>query len=135
MDDRLSTAARLYAALADTDAPTLYALLTDDFTGRLTAGLPHGLGREYTGADDMIRRGWGGVARHYTMRPVPEEYLATTDGRVVVLGTYRATARATGREMAAPFAHVLSFDGDSGRISGLVQVTDTAPWAAALAEQ
>jgi hypothetical protein len=37
--------------------------------------------------------------------------------------------------MAAPFAHVLSFDGDSGRISGLVQVTDTAPWAAALAEQ
>jgi 2-(1,2-epoxy-1,2-dihydrophenyl)acetyl-CoA isomerase len=50
---------------------------------------------------------------------------------MVVTGRYVGQARGTGRALDAAFAHVLRFAGD-GRISELVQITDTARWHEAL---
>jgi hypothetical protein len=53
------------------------------------------------------------------------------DARVVVLGSYRGTARASGAPLDARFAHVLTLRDD--RIVALEQITDTARWHGALA--
>jgi 2-(1,2-epoxy-1,2-dihydrophenyl)acetyl-CoA isomerase len=49
----------------------------------------------------------------------------------VVTGRYRGRARVGGGELDAEFAHFLTFA--DGRIACLVQLTDTAQWASALA--
>ena len=45
----------LYAALAEGDVECISALLAPDFVGRLTPGLPFGIGCEHVGAAAMIR--------------------------------------------------------------------------------
>ena len=63
---------------------------------------------------------WEGFA------PTPEEWLDAGD-RVVVLGTYTGTYKATGREVRAQFAHVWGVRG--GRVESLQQYTDTKQFA------
>jgi ketosteroid isomerase-like protein len=63
-------------------------------------------------------------------RPVPDEYLPAGPDRMVVIGRYLGHARATGRAHDAAFAHILRFG--RGRVSELVQITDTARWQEAL---
>lgn len=118
------TARRLYDALAAGDVPTIRQLLDPSFTGVMTDGLPFGIGRTYHGPEAMLEQCWGKVARHYAITPEPAEYLPVEDGRLVVLGSYRGTARATGRPLDAAFAHILRIADD--RIVELLQVTDTA---------
>jgi hypothetical protein len=55
-----------------------------------------------------------------------EEYLHTDTDRVVAVGAYRGTVRATGAPLDAAFAHLLRID--DGKIRELVQITDTASW-------
>ncbi len=63
---------------------------------------------------------WEGFA------PTPEEWLDAGD-RVVVLGTYTGTYKATGREVRAQFAHVWGVTG--GRVQSFQQYTDTKQFA------
>ncbi|MCW3016223.1 MAG: hypothetical protein JWO02_3315, partial [Solirubrobacterales bacterium] len=58
------------------------------------------------------------------------EWLAVGEHRLVVTGTYRGMARATGGVVEASFAHL--WEARAGRLVALTQVTDTASWAAAL---
>jgi 2-(1,2-epoxy-1,2-dihydrophenyl)acetyl-CoA isomerase len=51
----------------------------------------------------------------------------SSDGRIAVLGSYRAQGRRTGRPLEARFVHVLSFAYD-GRIDGFEQIADSARW-------
>ena len=55
--------------------------------------------------------------------PDPEEFLGAGD-RLVVLGTWRATARATGAHVEVPFAHVFRYRG--GKIVYFRNYLDTA---------
>ena len=85
-------------------------LLSDDFRGTLTAGLPHGFGRTYEGRDAMMNEGWGAIGAHFALAPQVERLW---DGGDVLIarGTYVGHAIETGRPVHAAFAHVWGFDG------------------------
>ena len=73
----------------------------------------------------LIERGAGelGVAISDDAR----EYLTTEHrDQVVVLGTYRGSARETDERVDAAFAHVITVK--NGQITALQQITDTARW-------
>jgi 2-(1,2-epoxy-1,2-dihydrophenyl)acetyl-CoA isomerase len=120
----------LYPALASGDRATLDDLLSPDFVGRATAGLPLGLGGEYLGAKAMRREFWGRIAQHYDLRAEPADARLVAPGRVIVHGTYRGVARSTGRKLEAEFVHTVTVA--DGRVVGLDQLTDSAAWTAAL---
>lgn len=120
----------LYDALATGDRDRIVATLTEDFTGRLTPGLPFGIGGEHRGAEAMIRDGWFAIGAHWRVRAVPERFTALADGRLQVEGTYRGKGRASGVPVEAWFIHVWELRGD--RVSGLTQLTDSAAFVAAL---
>lgn len=124
-------AVRLYAAFAANDPSALLAALTPDFRGVVADGMPLELGGTYDGPETMLAAVWGAVADDLDVTPVPEEYLEAGDGRVVAVGRYHGTVRATGAEIDAAFAHVLRIR--DGRVAELIQITDTARWHAALA--
>ena len=56
-------------------------------------------------------------------RPEPEEFLPSGDA-LIVLGTWRGTARSTGAPVAAPFAHVQRFR--AGKIADMRVYMDSA---------
>jgi uncharacterized protein len=129
----LHTAQQFYGALDAHDAKALLALMTPGFRGVVSEGMPQEMGGVYEGAEAMLNQCWASVFALADVRPVPAEYLPAGDDRMVVLGRYQGSARATGRQISAAFAHVLRFADD--RISELVQITDTARWRAALTPQ
>jgi uncharacterized protein len=128
--ESLQVVQRLYAAIGSRDRTELLAALAPDFRGVACDGLPNGLGGTYEGAQSMLRDCWGRVFASFDIRPVPEEYLTVGPDRVVVIGRYLGTVRGTGRPLSAAFAHLLRV-GD-GRVTELVQITDTAQWHEAL---
>ncbi|MCO1656672.1 nuclear transport factor 2 family protein [Pseudonocardia humida] len=117
----------LYAALRAADVPALLATLHTDFRGRVTDGLPFGIGGAADGPQEMLRDVWARASAHYdALRPEPDEYSPTADGRVLVLGWYTGTARAGGRPLRARFAHVIRVR--DGLVAELEQITDSARW-------
>ena len=119
-------AERFYDALANADADTLFALLTDDFVGTVSAGMPHGVGGTHVGPADMIVGVWAHIGALYDMHVEPAEYLVVDDNRVVVIGRYRGPARDGDTVVDAAFAHVITTR--NGRMAALQQITDTAQW-------
>ncbi len=117
---------RLYEAFARTDAEALFGLLTDDFVGTVSTGMPHGVGGEHHGPADMIAGVWGRIASIYDMHVDPDEYLPVDDNQVVVLGRYWGPAHDGSCAVDAAFAHVITTRDD--RIAALTQITDTARW-------
>jgi ketosteroid isomerase-like protein len=107
----------LYAALAAGDRPAVEALLSVDFVADFSAGLPAPIGGRHFGSE-AINSGWWEIGRRYRLRVEVSEKIATTDGRLLVLGYYRP--------IDAAFAHLWRADGD--RLAALVQITDTALW-------
>lgn len=128
MDTTEDVARRFYRALSRKDANALFALLADDFEGLVSAGMPHGVGGEHHGRVAMITDVWGRIDALYDVEVIPREYLAldTADGRVVVLGTYRGTARERQARVDAAFAHVITVKNE--QITALQQITDTVRW-------
>ncbi len=130
-DAKVSAAERLYRSLATGDVDALNQLLAPDFVGHAAEGLPLDMGGTHIGPQAMQRNLWWRIGEHFKARAVAEDFQPLQDGRLVVIGTYRGTARRSGADLDAAFIHVLSFDGQ-GRIVALNQVTDTAAWHAAL---
>jgi 2-(1,2-epoxy-1,2-dihydrophenyl)acetyl-CoA isomerase len=122
----------VYDALARGDADALGELLDPDFEAHFADGLPLGIGGRHVGAAAAMRGGWWAIGRAYSLRAVPEEWIPTADGRLLVLGVYRGSARATGAAVEAGFAHLWTAAG--GRLVALRQLTDTARWVDALAD-
>lgn len=119
----------LYAALRDGDRAAVAALLAPDFAATFTEGLPFGIGATHTGLD-AIEHGWWAIGRSFAIRAEPEDWIDCADGRLLVLGRYAGRARSTDRPLEAAFAHLWSER--DGRLSRLVQITDSAQWLAAL---
>jgi ketosteroid isomerase-like protein len=119
-------AKRLYDAFARTDGPALMELLTEDFVGTVSAGMPHGVGGAHHGRANMAGV-WGRIVSIYDVRVEPVEYLPVGANRIVVLGRYWGPARDGGSAVDAAFAHVITTRGD--RIAALQQITDTARWS------
>jgi ketosteroid isomerase-like protein len=125
------TARALYDALAAADGRALLGLLAPAFRGEVSAGMPGGVGGVHDGPRAMLAGVWMRVARDFDVTPVPDELIVGADGRVVVVGRYLGSARATGSPVDAAFAHVLTIE--NGRILRLQQITDTHQWRVALA--
>ncbi len=130
MNQILIKGGELYAALAAGDGDALRALLSADFRGELTAGLPQGLGGCYVGREVMMEQGWGAVGLLFDMRP---QVAALFDAGPVLIahGHYVGIARTTGKPVHAAFAHFWRFDGS--RFDSVMQVTDSGVWRDALA--
>ena len=111
----------VYDAFDGDDADAFVGLLAHDIEWRVPDVLPWGGTRH--GHDgvrtylDLLREhvdgGWG----------TPEEFLDVGD-RVVVLGRFTGTARASGRHFETPFVHVWAFS--DGVPTRLVHFVDTA---------
>lgn len=123
----------LYDALAAGDRTAISGALTHDFTGRLTPGLPFGIGGEHVGPEAMVRDGWFAIGAHWRVRAEPASYTLLGDGRLQVQGTYRGKGRASGLPFEAWFVH--QWELRDGLLSGLTQLTDSAAFVAALGEQ
>jgi uncharacterized protein len=131
IDPPEAVARRLYDAMARADGHALFDLLTDDFVGTVSAGMPHGVGGHHQGPGDMITGVWDRIASLYDMHVDPIEYLPVDDERVVVLGRYWGPAHDGDTTVDAVFAHVITTRGD--RIAALQQITDTARWGVPIA--
>jgi len=132
MSAQLDLVRRFYDAFLAHDAAAILDLLDPGFEGDVSAGMPGGVGGRHHGAETMMREVWIPVFSAYDVRVEAEELLECGD-RVVAIGGYRGTERASGAPFDASFAHVLTI-GD-GRIAALRQITDTASWPASGAGQ
>lgn len=112
--------------MARSDGDELLSLLTDDFVGTVSDGMPHGVGGRHVGALNMVASVWAHIDTIYDVRVDASEYLAVDDHTVVVLGRYRGSARDHGSSVDAAFAHIITTRGD--RVATLRQITDTAQW-------
>jgi 2-(1,2-epoxy-1,2-dihydrophenyl)acetyl-CoA isomerase len=130
---KVSTAQRLYRALAAGDRDAMSTLLHPDFVGHATEGLPLDMGGRHEGPEAMRRNLWWTIGRHYKAEAEPEEFRILDDDRLFVAGHYRGEGRSSGRRLDAAFIHLIAFATD-GRISSLHQLTDSAAWVHALGD-
>jgi 2-(1,2-epoxy-1,2-dihydrophenyl)acetyl-CoA isomerase len=128
---KVSAAQSLYQALATGDRDALSRLLHPEFVGHAAAGLPLNMGGIHVGPDAMRDNLWWRVGEHFRARAVADDFQVLEDGRLMVVGTYRGSARRSGNTLDAAFIHLLGFAAD-GRIATLHQFTDTAAWHTAL---
>jgi 2-(1,2-epoxy-1,2-dihydrophenyl)acetyl-CoA isomerase len=133
IDSKVSTAQRLYRALAAGDREALSTLLHPDFVGHATDGLPLDMGGRHDGPEAMRRDLWWTIGRYYKVEAHPEGFHVLDDGRLFVAGHYRGEGRASGRRLDAAFIHLIGFAAD-GRIASLRQLTDSAAWVHALGD-
>ncbi|WP_037079463.1 nuclear transport factor 2 family protein [Pseudonocardia spinosispora] len=117
---------RLYAALGTGDRAALTEVLHPNFEGNYSPGLPEPIGGRHVGAQACITEGWWAIGALWSMRAKPERWLDCGPGELLVTGQYEGTARATGRPVNAPFAHLWS--ASEGTLRTLHQYTDTALW-------
>lgn len=130
--DLLDAVTRLYGALAAADARALTSVLHPEFTGRVSAGMPLGVGGRASTPEQMLYGVWAQVFGTFEITPAPEEIVVAGPDRVIVFGYYRGQARFSGRPVQAAFAHDVRLR--DGLVVSLVQITDTAMWHQALAE-
>jgi ketosteroid isomerase-like protein len=119
----------LFEALRAGNVEALHQVLSSNFRGQLTAGLPHGFGRTYDGLESMINEGWAAVGQYLDMKPEVESFYEIGD-TLVVRGHYVGVAKTTGNPIRAAFAHFWTFDGE--QFTSVYQVTDSGAWHAAL---
>jgi ketosteroid isomerase-like protein len=123
MQTPIETVRAFYSALGRGDVPGVLALLHDDLEWTEAERFPY-----YSGAwrspqevlDKLLvplGRDWEGFSAE------ARDFIAEGD-RVVALGTYAGTFKATGRSMTAAFAHVWTVR--DGRIARFDMHTDTA---------
>ena len=124
---------QVYAALVAGDRDHLLTVLAEDFSAAFAAGMPVvPAGGAITSAEKMIDEAWWALGRMFRVRPEPSDWIPCAGGRLLVLGRYVGSARSTGREFEARLVHL--WTAREGRLSHLWHLTDTAAWAAALAE-
>ncbi len=123
-------AGHLYAALDAHDGAGMARLLHSQFVGKVSAGMPFGVGGLVEGPGKMLRDVWAATFVHFDTAPQPDEYVFIGDDRVIVFGYYRGRGRATGNQYEAAFAHDITIR--DGKVASLIQITDTKPWHDAL---
>jgi 2-(1,2-epoxy-1,2-dihydrophenyl)acetyl-CoA isomerase len=123
--------AALYPALANADREALDRLIAPDFEGTLTEGLPFGIGGVHRGRDDMLEHGWWAFGRAFKVGVQPSVWMTCPDGRLLVIGRYVGSGRASGIPIDAAFVHLWS--ADAGRLTAVWHLTDSALFVQALA--
>jgi ketosteroid isomerase-like protein len=102
----LETVQTFYAGAAAGDLERIRSILAPELAWRQTPGFPNA--QTFRSPDEVLSGVFGRLHEEWDgFKGVPEEFI---DGgeRIVVLGTYSGTSRATGRSFEAPFAHVFT---------------------------
>ena len=119
-----------YDCFARGDLDGVVSALHPDIVWEQAQGLPHGgtyhgVAAVRASVFDPLDRDWWDE-----FTAVPDEFLETGEGSVVVLGRYRGVARGTGKRLDVPFVHVWTLR--DGRATRFRQFLDTAGWVEAL---
>jgi 2-(1,2-epoxy-1,2-dihydrophenyl)acetyl-CoA isomerase len=123
MSEHVDAARRLYQAIAARDAHALLEAMEEEFEGRVSQGMPLGVGGRHEGRERMLHDVWLKVFAAFDTMPQVARFIETGGPELVAVGRYVGSARETGRPVDAAFAHVLSIRG--GRVASLEQITDT----------
>lgn len=116
----------LYRAFGAGDGATISGLLAADLVWMEGEGGPLADRNPYNGPAAVFEGVFGRIGAQFKGFVVtPATYLPSGD-RVVVMGRYTGTNRATGEALDAQFAHVFTVSG--GKITHFQQYTDTAQW-------
>jgi uncharacterized protein len=117
----LETVQAFYGSAAAGDMDRLRSILAPELSWRQTPGWPEA--DEFRTPDEIVSGVFERLGAQWDgFKGVPEEFL--TDGeKVVVLGRYSGTSKATGRSFEAPFVHVFTVRGDV--IVDMQQYADT----------
>jgi len=120
---------RSYEAFNRDDLDAALAMMADDIVWHQAEGLPHG--GVYHGLEAVRKAVFDPIDDQWweDFRADPDEVIGLGDD-VVVIGRYTARAKATGRTLDVPFAHVWRFR--DGRAVRFHQFTNTRGWVEAL---
>ena len=126
--NNLETIQNAYAAFAKGDVPSVLQLMDADIEWTEAEGFPYG--GTYHGQQAIVENVFMKLATEWNGYCVePEEFLNAGD-RIVALGNYSGTYKATGKSMKVPFAHVWTLR--DGKLVKFVQYTDTLKVSEAL---
>jgi ketosteroid isomerase-like protein len=130
MTSAVDAVRRSYEAFERGDMEAVVADMDEEIEWHQAQGLPHG--GTYRGLDAVRKAIFDPLDDEWwdDFRADPSEFI-DAGAHVVVLGRYTGRAKATGRSLDVPFAHVWTFrDGKAVRFR---QFLDTAGWVGALA--
>jgi len=121
MHDNTASIRDLYAAFAAGDVPTVLGALSADVQwteaeGGPYGGVYHGPAAVLDGVFMKLGTEWDGFSAR------PETFVGSAE-RVVALGNYSGTYKATGKNFTAPFAHAWTLA--DGKVVAFQQYTDT----------
>jgi len=117
---------RLDRAFAAGDAATIADLLASDLVWSEAENGPYADRNPYNGPGAVFEGLFARIGAEYEGFAVtPVAFVASGD-RVVSMGRYTGTNRATGEALDAQFAHV--FTVRDGKVTHFQQYTDTAQW-------
>lgn len=116
----------LYRAFGAGDGATIAGLLAADLVWIEAESGPYADRNPYNGPGAVFEGLFARIGAEYEGFVVtPVTYLVSGD-RVVAMGRYTGTNRATGEALDAQFAHVFTVSG--GKVTHFQQYTDTAQW-------
>lgn len=119
----------MYAAFNEGDAATVLGHMDARVEWTEPDGSPYA--GTFVGPDAVAENVFARLATELEGYEVLPERFVDGGDTVVVLGTNRGTARATGTPFDIPFAHVCEFEG--GKLTRFVDYADTHVWRRALA--
>ncbi len=111
----------LYQAFAAGDIPAVLQSFDENIEWTEAEGFPYG--GTYRGGEAILDNVFMKLATEWNdFKAEPDEFLDAGE-RIVALGNYSGSYKATGKSMNAPFAHVWTLE--DGKIVKFVQYTDT----------
>ena len=118
-----------YAAFARGDVEAALELAHDDvlWQGTPVEKLP-GAGKHQ--GKEALQQMLAAIREHWDDFALSADQFVEDGDTVVVLGHVQAKARATGKTVKVPFAHVLTFE--EGKVRRMTSLADTAIFVAAL---
>lgn len=120
--DHLKTMQDLYGNFAKGDIPAVLAVFDPKIEWTEAEGFPYG--GLYTGPDQVTENVFVKLGTEWDgFSATPREFIDAGD-KIIVLGQYTGTYKATGKAIAAGFAHVWTLR--QGKAVKFVQYADTA---------
>ncbi len=130
MNSNLDIVKALYVAFGERDHEAIRRIFHPRIVWVQNEGFPGG--GTHVGADTVLDQVFAKFRCDWAAwQAVVAEWL-DAGGRIIVLGEYRGTHKATGRSMTAAFAHVYTLE--EGRIVKFQQYADTRKIAGAMSE-
>lgn len=126
MADNLASVEAAYEAFGKGDIPAVLAMMDEKVSFTDLRPYPRtAVGHDQVVSDIFMSLGteWDGFSA------VPDQILDGGD-TLVALGTYGGTCKATGKTLAAKFAHVWTMKG--GKLVNFQQLTDVDAWDATM---